>query len=45
MSDWRITDPNNPDYPRSIKIALIIITILTTLRTQIIIITTTAQIT
>ena len=38
MSDWRKTNPN-PNNPSSIKITLIVITILTTLRTQIIIIT------
>ena len=38
VSDWRNANPN-PNNPSSIKITLIVITILTTLRTQIIIIT------
>ena len=36
--DWRKTNPN-PNNPSSIKITLIVITILTILKTQIIIIT------
>ncbi len=38
MSEWRQTNPNNPS---TIKKTLIVITILTTLRTQIIIIIVT----
>ncbi len=45
ISDWRKTNTYNPDNPSCIKTTQIVITILTTLRAQIIIITKTAEIT